>query len=157
MCGPLRGPVPYMGGCAGACRLLLHSVFCLSPRAHMQPGACGHDSTYLTRRNGCSRRPRAWVVKHVHLSPGSDTGTSQRPASSSAHGRWNSYLEPRSRKTRVLEHPRPWARRCHQRDGLYITAGALLEGVRTPSAATGGLQSLQSDAASRVLKRDRTP
>lgn len=67
------------------------------------------------------------------------------------------YLEPRSRETRVLERPRPWARRCHQRDGLYITAGALLEGVRTPSAATGGLQSLQSDAASRVLKRDRTP
>ena len=117
MCGPLRGPVPYMGGCAGACRLLLHSVVSLSPRALMQPGSCGHDSPYPTRANGCSRRPRAWawgdiadlvrcraegrvperdrdctyqvlVVKHVHLSPGSDTGTSQRPASSSAHGRW---------------------------------------------------------------------
>ena len=61
MCGPLRGPVPYMGGCAGACRLLLHSVVSLSPRALMPPGACGHDSTYLTRANGCSRRPRAWA------------------------------------------------------------------------------------------------
>ena len=27
----------------------------------MQPGACRHDSTYLARANGCSRRPRAWA------------------------------------------------------------------------------------------------
>jgi hypothetical protein len=127
-----------MGGCAGACRLLLHSVVSLSPQALMQPGACGHDSTYLTRANGCPRRPRAWawgnithlvrcravggkISNYVHLSPSSDTGTSQRPASSSAHGRWNSfaYLEPRSRKTRVLERPRPWARRCH----VTVTSG----------------------------------
>ena len=33
----LRGPVPYIGGCAGAWRLLLHSVFSLSPQALMQP------------------------------------------------------------------------------------------------------------------------